>query len=151
MSEPVALVTGGVSGIGLALTKLLLEKGYRVIMVDINAELGEATCKELGVKTMFYKADVSDYHEQAVMFKEAFKWHNRLDFFGANAGIDDRQNMLESHEEEDDNGLVKPLNLKCMQVNLDAIVQGIWIFKHYARKNPTPGGKVVISSSMAGL
>jgi 15-hydroxyprostaglandin dehydrogenase (NAD) len=34
---------------------------------------------------------------------------------------------------------------------LIAVIQGCWIYKHYARRNPTPGGKIVITSSVAGL
>lgn len=30
-------------------------------------------------------------------------------------------------------------------------IQDIWIFKHYARHNKVPGGKVVVTSSSAGL
>ncbi|OQV03520.1 hypothetical protein CLAIMM_08556 [Cladophialophora immunda] len=151
LPQPVALVTGGVSGIGLALTKHLLGRGYRVVIVDVNSKLGEQVQKELGPDTVFLQADISIYEQQAATFKRAFDWHQRLDFFAANAGIADTQNLYDLDEGEDDNGLVKPLNVKAMQVDLDSILQGIWIFKHYARKNPRRGGKIVITSSMAGL
>jgi NAD(P)-dependent dehydrogenase (short-subunit alcohol dehydrogenase family) len=120
-------------------------------MIDINTKLGEKVQKDLGPDTLFHPADVSIYHQQAVAFKKAFDWHKRLDFFAANAGIADTQNMYDANEEEDENGLVKPLEVKTMQVDLDSVLQGIWIFKHYARKNPVRGGKIVITSSMAGL
>ena len=149
MSKPVASVTGGVSGIGLALTKHLLGKSYRVVMVDVNTKLGDQVQKQLGSSTMFHRTDVSIYEEQAVMFKTAFGWHQRLDFFTANAGIADKQNMYDRNEEDDENGLVKPLNVKAMQADLDSILQAVWIFKYYARKNPRRGGKIVITSSMS--
>jgi 15-hydroxyprostaglandin dehydrogenase (NAD) len=34
---------------------------------------------------------------------------------------------------------------------LNAPIQGVWLFKHYARQNAIPGGKVIITSSAAGL
>lgn len=151
MSKPVALISGGVSGIGLALTQHLLTKGYCVVMVDINTKLGEQVQQRLGPDTLFHQADVSIYKQQAVAFKRAFDWHKRLDFFAANAGIADTQNMYDAIEGEDEDELVKPLDVKAMQVDLDSVLQGIWIFKHYARKNAVRGGKIVITSSMAGL
>ncbi|KAF2787167.1 NAD(P)-binding protein [Melanomma pulvis-pyrius CBS 109.77] len=150
MSNPVALITGGASGIGLALTKHLLDQGWKVVIADINEEAGKALEKELGSSSSFVRADVTIYSDQIAMFKHAFSWgENRLDFFAANAGVDDRQDMHMSAEDLDENGDPKPLNLTT--VDLTAVIQGCWIYKHYARKNIKRGGKIVITSSVAGL
>lgn len=153
MSSPVAIVTGAASGIGLAVTKHLLSRGFRVAMADVNSNEGQRLATELGSQTIFVQADVSSYEAQAKLFATAFSWGGeRLDFFAANAGIDDRQSLYQTDEELDSNGIPKPLNLKCLQVDLEAVIQGIWLFKHFARKNKTTrGGKVVITSSAAGL
>lgn len=152
MSKHVALITGGASGIGLALSKHLLSKGWKVIMADINHELGQKLSEELGPDASFVRADVTVYADQIAMFRYAFKWGgDRLDFFAANAGVDDRQNMHASGEDLDENGDPKPLDLTTMDLDLMAVMQGCWIYKHYARKNPTRGGKIIITSSIAGL
>lgn len=152
MSRPVALITGGASGIGLALTKHLLGQGWKVVIADISEETGKALERELGSSTSFVRADVTSYSDQIAMFKHAFTWgENRLDFFAANAGVDDRQDMHMSAEDLDENGDPKPLNLTTMDVDLTAVIQGCWIYKHYARKNAKRGGKIVITSSIAGL
>ncbi|KAF4545868.1 15-hydroxyprostaglandin dehydrogenase [Lasiodiplodia theobromae] len=152
MSKPVAIVTGAASGIGLAVSKHLLTRGFRVVMADVNANEGERIASELGDDAVFQKADVSIYAEQAALFQKAFTWgEGRLDFLAANAGIDDRQSLYETDESVDENGLPKPLNLKTIEVDLLAVIQGIWLFKHYARKSPGGKGKIVITSSAAGL
>jgi 15-hydroxyprostaglandin dehydrogenase (NAD) len=152
MSTQVALITGGASGIGLATTKHLLSKGWNVVMADINEGAGRELEKELGSSASFIRADVTVFADQITMFKHAFTWGgNRLDFFAANAGVDDRQDMHTSVEDLDENGDPKPLNLMTMDVDLAAVIQGCWIYKHYARRNPTRGGKIVITSSVAGL
>lgn len=152
MTQPVALITGGASGIGLATTKHLLSKGWKVVMADINDDAGHKLSRELGSESSFFHADVTVYAEQIAMFKHAFIWGGkRLDFFAANAGVDDRQDMHMSGEDLDENGDPKPLNLVTMDLDLTAVIQGCWIYKHYARKNPNRGGKIVITSSVAGL
>lgn len=152
MSKPVAIVTGAASGIGLGITEHLLSRNYRVVMADMNAIEGERLSSKLGENIKFIKTDITIYEQQASLFKEAFKWGGkRLDFLAANAGIDDRQSLYEMNPPENEDGTPKELSLKTLKVDLDAVFQGIWLFKHYARKNVIPGGKVMITSSAAGF
>lgn len=155
MSGPVAIVTGAASGIGLAVTRHLLSKGYRVALADINTEEGQKLTKDLGPKTMFKTTDVSKYQDQAKLFSEAFKWGDgRLDFFAANAGTDDKQSLYEANDKMplDEEGLPKPLDVRVIDVNLNATLQGIWLFKYFARQNKTKtAAKIVITASAAGI
>lgn len=160
MSKPVAIVTGAGSGIGLAVAKHLHSLSYRVVIADLNAETGAAAAKDLdpdGHDAMFFQTDVSSYTSQARLFKQAYEWGgNRLDFCHANAGIDDRQLLYDGEEKEelDEEGLLVPLNTKTMAVNLEAVIQGLWLFKYYVRRSKEAGGgkgKFVATSSSAGL
>lgn len=152
MSKPVAIVTGAASGMGLELTKHLISKGWKVGMADMNATEGERISKELGEDAFFKQTDVSVYKQQATLFAEVFRWGgNRLDFLAANAGIADKQSLYQTDEPLDEDGVPLPMNLKTMEVDLDAVLQGVWLFKHYARKNEKKGGKIAITSSAAGL
>jgi 15-hydroxyprostaglandin dehydrogenase (NAD) len=157
MTKPVAIVTGGGSGIGLAVATHLQSLGYRVVIADMNGTTGAAAAKALGPDALFIQTDVASYSSQARLFKQAYEWGgNRLDFCHANAGIDDRQLLYDGEEKEevDEEGLVKPLNTKSMQVNLEAVIQGLWLFKYYVRRSKEAGGgkgKFVATSSAAGL
>lgn len=53
-----AIVTGGASGLGGATARLLAERGAKVGIFDLNAEVGEATAAEIG--GAFFKVDVTD-------------------------------------------------------------------------------------------
>lgn len=152
MSSPVAIVTGGASGIGEAVVKHLIGKGYKVVIADLNTKAGESLAKELGPNALFHHTDVAKYSEQTALFKKAFTWGgNRLDFLAANAGVDDRQNLFDPEIALDSNGDPLPLDLTTINVDLIGVIQGIWLFRHYARQNKKPGGKIVVTSSMAGL
>ncbi|PPJ25717.1 3-hydroxyacyl-CoA dehydrogenase [Nocardia nova] len=60
INDSVAVVTGGASGLGLATTKALLAGGARVVIVDLPSSNGEAVAKDLGDRTRFVAADVTD-------------------------------------------------------------------------------------------
>lgn len=58
-----ALITGGASGIGLALAKKCHECGMRVAIVDVNQEHLELAKKSVGERTSVFAVDVSKLEE----------------------------------------------------------------------------------------
>ncbi|WP_166974507.1 SDR family NAD(P)-dependent oxidoreductase [Brevibacterium atlanticum] len=60
LTNSVALVTGGASGLGRATTERLLAAGAQVVMVDLNAEVGQQVAAELGDAAHFVTADVTN-------------------------------------------------------------------------------------------
>lgn len=54
-----AIITGGVSGLGLAVTRGIIAAGGQVAMLDINEDAGKEMEDELGERATFYKADVT--------------------------------------------------------------------------------------------
>ncbi len=60
IKDNVALVTGGASGLGEATVRRFVADGGKAVIVDMNAEKGEALAKELGDAVRFQKTDVTD-------------------------------------------------------------------------------------------
>ncbi len=59
LNEAKALVTGGASGLGLAVSRHIIARGGRVVMLDVNDEAGQKLSHELGDRAFFIHADVT--------------------------------------------------------------------------------------------
>lgn len=90
----VAVVTGAGSGIGLAISKRLLEEGCHVVMADVQdctdqaqslSQLSEE--KRIGVTAYPITADISDEHQVQMLFDEVDQKFGRLNILVNNAGI----------------------------------------------------------------
>jgi len=56
-----AIVTGGVSGLGLAVARRLVASGARVALFDVNNDKGAEAVRELGARHAgFFRSDVTD-------------------------------------------------------------------------------------------
>ncbi|MEO6169739.1 MAG: SDR family NAD(P)-dependent oxidoreductase, partial [Lysobacter sp.] len=61
LSDTRAIVTGGVSGLGLAVARHLVANGGKVALFDVNADKGAEAVAELGAThARFFATDVSD-------------------------------------------------------------------------------------------
>ncbi len=58
-----AIISGGISGLGLACARQLVRAGAQVTLLDINGEAAQAVLQELGGTARFIQADVSDENE----------------------------------------------------------------------------------------
>ena len=57
IKNSIFLVTGGASGLGAATARLAAANGAKVVIADLQAELGEKLAKEIGGK--YCKCDVT--------------------------------------------------------------------------------------------
>ena len=79
-----SVVTGGASGLGEAVARLLAANGQYVVVVDMNAEKGKAVAADIGGE--FVQADVAD-PEQVIAAVEAAKKQAPLKTLVTAAGI----------------------------------------------------------------
>jgi NAD(P)-dependent dehydrogenase (short-subunit alcohol dehydrogenase family) len=83
--ERAALVTGGSSGIGLAIARVLKDEGFGLTLVSRRAEKVEAAAAELGATAI--AADVGDAAECERLVAEHRERFGRLDVLVNSAGI----------------------------------------------------------------
>lgn len=75
LQDKIAVITGGASGLGLATARVLLARGVRVALFDLNAENGSAVAAELGANALFCQVNVSDEASvQAGLAAVSAKW-----------------------------------------------------------------------------
>ncbi|MCD6521667.1 3-oxoacyl-[acyl-carrier-protein] reductase [Candidatus Calescamantes bacterium] len=107
----VALVTGGMSGIGKAISLKLAEEGADIAIFDIREETN--TKREIlkkGVKAEYWEVDVSDLQKVENAVKEVKEKMGRIDILVNNAGIT-RDGLLVRLKEEDWDRVIE-INLK---------------------------------------
>jgi NAD(P)-dependent dehydrogenase (short-subunit alcohol dehydrogenase family) len=134
-----ALVTGGAQGIGRAIATALGEVGARIIIADVDAELGKscvAALEKAGTLARFVKLDVRDRNSVAAAAAEL----DALDILVNNAGIARNSPAAETAPEE---------WLEVLDINLNGVW---WCSQAFGRKMVARGrGAIVNIGSMSGL
>jgi NAD(P)-dependent dehydrogenase (short-subunit alcohol dehydrogenase family) len=87
----VAFVTGGAQGIGLATSRMLLERGYHVAIADIDEEAGQEAVSALAVHgpVRFYGADVAREEDVRAAISHVAETLSRIDLLVNNAAVVD--------------------------------------------------------------
>jgi glucose 1-dehydrogenase len=110
----VAIVTGGNSGIGQAITLALAEQQAKVVIDYVTnpeaTEELEQKIAALGDKSIGVEADVSKVTDLKRLIDTAVREFGRLDIMVNNAGIETRSSVLESTEDQYER--VLSINLK---------------------------------------
>jgi 3-oxoacyl-[acyl-carrier protein] reductase len=139
--EKVAVVTGGASGVGLALVCQLLEAGARVAVVDRDAASLDRALEGLdGERVIALQADVA-LEASATGYVEATlrKW-GRIDLFHNNAAIVGPQSQLLDFRMGDFD--------RIFAVNVRGVLLGMQAVGQVMRQQG--GGSIVNTSSVSG-
>jgi NAD(P)-dependent dehydrogenase (short-subunit alcohol dehydrogenase family) len=86
----VAIVTGGASGIGRALSEALARRGAHVTLADRQTELAEevaASIRANGGRAIAADLDVTDFPATERLIRQTTDTHGRLDYLFNNAGV----------------------------------------------------------------
>ncbi|MBY6197359.1 SDR family NAD(P)-dependent oxidoreductase [Vibrio hangzhouensis] len=127
-----ALVTGGSSGIGLAIVERFIKAGANVVVVDLNTN---HKLMELNVEVI--EANVADEDSVARSFREAEAKLGKLDIVINNAGI-----YLED-------GPLETLNTELFDQTLSVNLKGVLFGLKYAPAYMNDGGSIINTASLA--
>ncbi|MDH5059303.1 SDR family NAD(P)-dependent oxidoreductase, partial [Enterococcus faecalis] len=143
IKDKVTIITGAASGIGLAIAKVFLENGAKVVLADLNEDkLIQETdaLKSQGYDCMPIKVNVTDEQAVKAMINQTVEQYGRLDILFNNAGINE-------HVKFED----MPYNrwVKNMDVNINSMVlvsQAVGKVMIEQKK-----GSIINTSSMSGI
>jgi NAD(P)-dependent dehydrogenase (short-subunit alcohol dehydrogenase family) len=82
----VAVVTGGASGMGAALCKMIVDAGGQLVIADIDEAVGASLAKQLGTSAQFVRTDVSQWVDAQRLAARALEAFGHIDVLFNNAG-----------------------------------------------------------------
>jgi NAD(P)-dependent dehydrogenase (short-subunit alcohol dehydrogenase family) len=139
VNNKVALVTGGGSGLGEAISLRLAEEGATVVVSDINESSAQSVAAAIGDKAVAVHQDVTSEQRWAEVVNETVERFGRLDILVNNAGIA----IV---------GTVEDTSLADWQatqnVNLDAVFLGT---REAIKVMQDGGGSIINISSVEGI
>lgn len=143
LTNQVAIVTGGASGIGRGISIELARHGANVAVCDININGAIETCnilKEFGNKYIPIKVDVTNNTEVINAVEKTIKEFNHIEILCNNAGISLLKDLIDTEESEWDKMIA--INLKSVFLFSKAVVS-------YMIKQGK-GGRIINTASYLG-
>lgn len=138
MERPVALITGGASGIGRAVCRALAARDHLVVVADVDEPGAEAVAEEVGGHP--FALDVTDFEANQAAVAFAVERGGRLDHVVLNAGIATGTGLGDDFDLE--------TYRRAMAINLDGVVFGLQAALPALR---AAKGSAVATASLAGL
>ncbi|XP_015891654.3 secoisolariciresinol dehydrogenase isoform X2 [Ziziphus jujuba] len=138
----VALITGAATGIGKATASKFISNGAKVVIADIQHELGQNTVKELGPNATFIACDVTKETDISNAIDFTISEHRQLDIMYNNAGVPCKTPPS-----------IVDLDLEVFDRIIDINVRGVIAgMKHASRVMiPRRTGSILCTASVTGL
>jgi NAD(P)-dependent dehydrogenase (short-subunit alcohol dehydrogenase family) len=138
----VAVVTGGSSGIGRGIVERFLAEGAKVVIADVQTELGEALAADAGEDALFVHTDVGDQAQVTRLVDAAVERFGGLDVMVNNAGISSplKRGLFDEEFTEFD---------RVMRVNVLGVMAGTRDAGRYMAE--AGGGSIINISSIGGI
>jgi NAD(P)-dependent dehydrogenase (short-subunit alcohol dehydrogenase family) len=143
-SGKTAFVTGGASGIGLALCRAFGQRGMKVAIADVETEACARAIETLGregIRAMAATCDVSDREALAEAAARTFAEFGKVHILCNNAGVS-RAGPIENIAPSDWDWVIG--------VNLKGVIHGLQIFLPHMEAHGEPG-HIVNTASMNGV
>lgn len=141
LGDQVALVTGGGSGIGAAISRELAARGANVVVTDIDGDAADVIARSIdenGASAISVAVDVTDAESIEAAAVHATNTFGQLTAWVSNAGISSMYRF-------------EDLPLSEWQANLEVNATGVFLCGQAAARHLVrPGGSIVNIASMAG-
>ena len=145
-AQPLAVITGGASGIGLSAVKRFLDEGYEVLILDANKDAGEESVNNLKSDTCnvnFAYCDITNHAQIDTVFAD-LQANNRAAHVLVNcAGISPALNPLHQYSVEEWH--------RTIDINLHGTFYACREFLKLATAQKIDAGAIVNVASIMGV
>ena len=100
ISNKVALITGGASGLGLATAEALAGSGSKVMLLDLNEDNVKAAVEKLGSDSSYVIANVTDESSVQSAIDKTVEEFGSIDILVNNAGVTRTSNIMDLTEKD---------------------------------------------------
>jgi len=135
LTGKVALITGGTSGIGLAIASNFVDNGAKVTITG-RRDSGEQIASDIGAS--FVQCDATDEQQVADSFAAVDERHGKIDVLVVNAGV------------ADDEGSIEEFATERMKHIVDVNLGGVFIALKYGPRHMNDGSSIITTGSVAG-
>jgi len=135
LTGKVALITGGTSGIGLAVARNFVENGAAVTITG-RRDSGDKVANEIAAD--FIRCDATDEQQVAKCFDAVANKHGKIDILVVNAGTADDEGSIEEYPTEK------------MRHLIDVNLGGVFIALKYGPRHMNDNGSIITTGSVAG-
>lgn len=136
-----AVITGGASGIGAATAARFVAEGAKVMLGDLQDEVGEKLAASLGDGVAYRHCNVAREPQVKGLIDEAVDRFGRLDIVFNNAGFGGAMGPIQSISSED------------WDITFDVLLKGVFYGMKYAAPvlKAQESGSIISTASIAGL
>ncbi|MEM1022002.1 MAG: SDR family oxidoreductase [Pseudomonadota bacterium] len=131
VQDKVALITGAASGLGAEDARVLAREGAKVVITDIQDEMGEAVAAEIGENALYLNHDVRSEARWQQVIDTTIARFGKLDILVNNAGLVHFQH-------------VEDLPFEHFKLETDVMLSGAFLGCKYAIPVMTKGGDASI-------
>jgi NAD(P)-dependent dehydrogenase (short-subunit alcohol dehydrogenase family) len=137
----VAVITGAASGIGAAAARLFVAEGAKVVIGDLQDDVGERFAASLGEGTTYRHCNVAREDQVAALIAAATDTWGRLDVLYNNAGFVGAQGPFSDTSVED------------YDLTMDVLLKSVFLgIKHASPTMKAQGsGSIISTASICGL
>ncbi len=136
LSNKIAVITGGASGIGEGMVRRFAAEGARVIVADVDVAAGSRVATESAAQ--FIELDVSAEAQWQSLETTIRADYGRLDILVNNAGVVSNLNIAE---------VDLAAWQRLMAINLTGVMLGCRLAVNVMRDNPDPAGGSIINTA----